>query len=300
MQSASPVWQREDTKRHRPSTQHRFPVHSPEPAITHTIWRPRDCIPQVEIKRRPYGIMPHRNFVSLHQAAIKLTKATPELLQDRLQPPVQRSPTSTCNKLPHYTVYNPAALIESSHYNHYIYHVTRQKPKIYRTREDSWRQLVPTGSTHRGRSLHFNKHTFQLEIHHHLHSILIQNHMLIPQHNETPTTKALAEHMSPIEDCRLQPAVHRSTILRGKLSESRLAAATLTTTPETRRKYKGINTQSENMPTIYSSLEETERLQSCSKYGTMFNYVTDTSCSPYSQSHHALHIDKSRLHMEDH
>ena len=108
--------------------------------------------------------------------------------------------------------------------------------------------------------------------------------MLIPQHNETPTTKAVAEHMSPTKGRRLQPAVHRSTVIRGKLSESRLTAATLTPTPETCRKYKVINTQSEKMPAIYISLKETERLHSYSKYGTMFNYVTDIASSPYIQS----------------
>jgi len=90
--------------------------------------------------------------------------------------------------------------------------------------------------------------------------------------------------MIPTEARRLQPAVHRSTILQGKLSDSRLAAATLTPTPETRRKYKVIKTQSEKMQDISSSLEETERLQSNSKYGTMFNYFTDIASSPYNQS----------------
>jgi len=141
--------------------------------------------------------MPHINFASLHQAAMQLTDATPELLQDRLRPPVQRSTTTACTKLAHYTLYNPVALIHLSHYNHYIYPIAGQKPKIYRTREDSWRQLVPTGSTHRRRSLYFTKNEFQLEIHHYLHNILIQYHMLIPQNNKTPTKRMLAEHMSP-------------------------------------------------------------------------------------------------------
>ena len=108
--------------------------------------------------------------------------------------------------------------------------------------------------------------------------------MLIPQHIETPTIEALAEHMSPTKGRRLQPAVHRSKVLRGKLSDSRLAAATLPPTPETCRKYKVIITQSEKMTAIYISLEETECLQSYSKYGTMFNYVTGLASSPYIQS----------------
>jgi hypothetical protein len=176
------------------------------------------------MNRRPYGIMPHTNLASLHQDAVQLTEATPELLQDRLQPPLQRFTTTACTKLHHYTLYNPFALIQLSHYNHFINPITKHKPKIYRTREDSWRQLVPSGSSHRGRSLYFSKNKYQLEIHYHLHNILIQSDMLIPQHNETPTTAALAEHVSPTEARRLQPAVHSYTVLRGKTSyaESRL------------------------------------------------------------------------------
>jgi len=223
--------------------------------------------------------MPYTNFASLHQAAIQLAEATPELLQDRLHSPVQRSTTTA----PHHT-YNLVALIQLSHYNHYIYPITIRKPKFYRSREDSWRPLVPAGSTHRGRSLHFSKNNSHLEIHHHLHNIWIQNHILILQHIETPTIKALAEHMSPKEARRLHSAVHRSTVLREKLSESRLAAATLTPNPETRRKYEVIITQSEKIPAIYNSPKETERLQSYSKYGTMFNYVKGIASSPYGQS----------------
>jgi len=40
------------------------------------------------------------------------------------------------------------------------------------------------------------------------------------------------------------------------------------------------------MPEIYISYEETERLQSYSKYGTMFSYVKGIASSPYSQSPH--------------
>ena len=63
-----------------------------------------------------------------------------------------------------------------------------------------------------------------------------------------------------------------------------MAAATLTPTPETRRKYEVIIAHSEKMPAIYSSPKETERLLSYSKYGTMFNYVKGIASSPYSQS----------------
>ena len=98
------------------------------------------------------------------------------------------------------------------------------------------------------------------------------------------TTRGQAEHMSPEKARRLRPAVHRSTVVRGKLSEPRLAAAKLTPTPETRRTYEVIITQSEKMPATYSSPEETERLQSYSNYGTMLNYVKGTASSPYSRS----------------
>ena len=65
----------------RQTARYRSPVHMPEPATTHTIWRPCDCIPHVEATPRPYGIMPNKQYSCMHQAEIHLTKATPEPLQ---------------------------------------------------------------------------------------------------------------------------------------------------------------------------------------------------------------------------
>jgi hypothetical protein len=94
MQPAATVWLSEDKERLLETVLHQLPVHGPEPAIAHTIWRPRDCSPKVETTPRPYGIMPTKQYPCTHQAGIHSTEAATEPLQDLTQSPVQRLSSS--------------------------------------------------------------------------------------------------------------------------------------------------------------------------------------------------------------
>ena len=129
MQPAATVWLSEDKERRSDTVPHRLPVHKPEPAVARTTWRPRDCIPKVEIHPRPYGIMPHSHPTNRHQAATQWTKVTPELLHDRLQSPVRRSPEAAYHtELSRSSNSSPTA-ITTTRYMHYIYYIAMEKPK---------------------------------------------------------------------------------------------------------------------------------------------------------------------------
>ena len=62
LQFAATIWLRAVEDCHRQTSQHRSPEHTPESATAHTIWRPRNCIPQVETAPRPYGIMQNTQY----------------------------------------------------------------------------------------------------------------------------------------------------------------------------------------------------------------------------------------------
>jgi hypothetical protein len=48
MQPTATVWLSEDKGRQPTTVPHRLHVHTPEPAVDRTIWRPRDCIPRLK------------------------------------------------------------------------------------------------------------------------------------------------------------------------------------------------------------------------------------------------------------
>ena len=116
----------EDKERQLITAIHRLPVlpvHSPEPAVAHTTWRPRDCIPKVEIHLRPYGIMPHTHFSNLLQTVTPREAVTPGLLQHQPHPSVRRSTTFAHHTELLHSSQNTATPITSinMHYMHYIH-----------------------------------------------------------------------------------------------------------------------------------------------------------------------------------
>jgi flagellar biosynthesis regulator FlaF len=146
LQFAATVWLRAVEDCHRQTAQHRSPVHMPESATSHTIWRPRDCIPKVKTTSRPYGIMQNTQYSCMHQAEIHLTEATPEPLQDQTQSPVQRPPSSEDTELQHNT-HNSEYTKISNYKHYYLLYITRQNQKTHLTGADSRRQPDPSGST---------------------------------------------------------------------------------------------------------------------------------------------------------
>ena len=181
----------------------------PEPAIANTIWRPRDCIPQVETKRRHYGIMPNTQYSCMHHAEIHLT-------EDQAQSPVQRPPSIEDTEMQHITHISDNTKI--SNYKHcFILYISRYNPKTHRTGADSRRQPDPSGSTRHVRNLHHSTNESQDNPQQRLDNNWIP-HLITPKIYHTLKPESLAERQLHTKN-RLHPAVHRSTALCGMLGE---------------------------------------------------------------------------------
>ena len=157
----------------------------------------------------------------MHHDGIHLTETTTEPLQDLAQSPVQRPTSIEDTEMQHNThIYDFNQMWNYKHY--FRVYIARLNPETHRTEANSRRQPNSTGSTRHGRFMRHKKNKSQ-DNNQQPHRNIIPCY-IIPHIDQTLKPERSVERKSEIED-RLHSAVHRSTVLRGMLSETRLTVA---------------------------------------------------------------------------
>ena len=272
----------QDPERQPVTEIHRLPPHKPETAATRTVRRPRDCTPKDEIHSRHYGIMPTKQYPSLLKARIQSTEATTKPLQAPTHYPVPRLSSSEDTELKH-SIYISDS-IKMSNYKHYFLSYIASLNPEYRTAANSRHQPDPAVPTLHVRSLHHRQDESQNTTH--------QSHSnksfyyIIMQIYQTLKPEKSEERQTDTED-RHHTTVHRSTALRGMLSDTRLTVAPPKTTCETHRQCIKIKMQRGQTRIIHSIPEGVDRQQSVTIIST-HDYSTKTANfyrSPSPPSH---------------
>ena len=224
------AWQRAVEDFHHQVAQHRSSVHKPEPTVVHAIWRTRDCIPPGW----------NNNNTLWHNAThIILIHAWGWYSNDRSDTGASVRPITVSSATIYANYRQRAAMNHTRNSFHsnvklqsLLFYITSQNLEIYRTGADSRRQPDSAGSTRHGHVIHHSKNNTHANMYQQLHRNSITHH-IIPQINQTPKLERSAERQLRSED-RLHSAVHRSTALRGMLSDSRVTVAPSKTTYGTR------------------------------------------------------------------